>query len=236
VRATFLLLLLANLLFLAWWQGYLGPRSTEGHEPQRLDTQVSPDRLHIVKAKGERSAGVADTPSPAPTAVAPNPSAKAVAAPPLESCREIGALALDEAEHIKAALAKAAPEITVTQKPVPEPQSYWVHIPPLPTRQAAEKKSAEVKRLGFAEYYVVQDEGANRYAISLGLFGSEQAANDFVATLAKKGIRGARVQVRNKEASKAKLELRGTLERLGAAVVAELIKKSGASLGDCPAP
>jgi hypothetical protein len=235
VRATFLLLLLANLLFLAWWQGYLGPRGTDGHEPQRLETQVSPDRIRILKAKSERAAGVAGAPLTA-TSAASNLSGTAVAAAPLESCREIGPLALDEAEHTKAALSKAAPDVTVTLKQVPEPQSYWVHFPPLPNRQAAEKKSAEVKRLGFAEYYVVQDEGPTRNAISLGLFGSEQAANDYVGALAKKGIRGARIQVRDKEASKARLEIRGSAERIGAAVVTELMKKAGASLGDCPAP
>jgi cell division septation protein DedD len=229
VRAAFLLLLLGNLIFLAWWQGYLWPVGRDGREPQRLEAQVSPERIRVLKGTGEAAAA-----SPV-TATPTAPGAATVTGGP-EVCRAVGALPLDDAEHVAAALAKAVPGISISKQPVHEAQSFWVHIPPLPNRQAAEKKSAEVKKRGFAEYYVVRDEGPNLNAVSLGLFGNRKAADEFVASLAKKGIRGARIQVRDKEPTQTKLELRGPADRLAAPVISELLKKAGTALGDCPAP
>lgn len=47
-RLSFILLLLANLLLLAWSQGYLGG-SDGGREPQRLARQLNADQLRIVR-------------------------------------------------------------------------------------------------------------------------------------------------------------------------------------------
>ena len=44
------LLLLANLLALAWWQGWLDTWLPTGREPQRLAAQVQPQRLQPVPA------------------------------------------------------------------------------------------------------------------------------------------------------------------------------------------
>ena len=48
IRLFFFLLVLANLLFFAWTQRYLGA-SDDGHEPQRLEQQLHPEKLRIVR-------------------------------------------------------------------------------------------------------------------------------------------------------------------------------------------
>ena len=222
MRAAFFLLLLANLLFFAWAQGYFGARQSEGREPQRLAAQLTPEKIHVRDGS--------TTPIAAPIAAQ---SGNQAAALPTEGCRLVAVQPIEDADRLKTALAKLAPEIVATLRPVTEVQSYWVHIPPLANRQAAEKRSAELKKLGVAEYYVVQDEGPNRYAVSLGLFRSEQAANEFVDVLSRKGVKTARIQVRNKEPDKAGLELRGPAERFAGAVH-DLLTRSPAAVADCP--
>ncbi len=246
LRTALFLLLLANLIFFTWTQGYFGGVGNDGREPGRLATQLAPDKIRLPGDGGAEGAGAMPAvPPPVMTSASatfvavPAPGALLAESRPeprphVSLCRAVGVLALDDAVRLKAALARIAPGIAATLKPVSEAQSYWVHIPPLSNRLAAERKSAELKKLGIAEYYVVQDEGPNRYAVSLGLFRSEQAANDFLGVLARKGVGSAKIQVRDKEPDKAGLELRAAAEQFAADPVAELLATSGAALGNCP--
>lgn len=74
---------------------------------------------------------------------------------------------------------------------------YAVYIPPLKTKTDAEKKSKELEALGITEYFLVQDESNLRNSISLGVFKTEDAALNYLAQLKDKGVRSARVGVRN---------------------------------------
>jgi len=47
MRVAFFLLVLANLCFFAWAQGYFGGRE-EGREPQRLKEQIQPEKMKVV--------------------------------------------------------------------------------------------------------------------------------------------------------------------------------------------
>ncbi|MDP2809674.1 MAG: SPOR domain-containing protein [Rhodocyclaceae bacterium] len=76
-----------------------------------------------------------------------------------------------------------------------QPLGFLVHIPPLPGKAAADKKAAELGQLGIKDFQVVMEEGPAQFSISLGMFGSEQAANGFLAGLAARGVKSARVQV-----------------------------------------
>ncbi|WIM05154.1 MAG: hypothetical protein OHM77_10665 [Candidatus Nitricoxidivorans perseverans] len=54
-RTVFLLLVLANLVFFAWDQGYFGGQD-EGREPARLSGQFQPERLRVVGWPAEEPA------------------------------------------------------------------------------------------------------------------------------------------------------------------------------------
>ena len=86
---------------------------------------------------------------------------------------------------------------------------FWVYIPPLANRRAAEKKVSELKSLGVTEYFIVQESGPNNLAISLGLFSTSEAAESYLANLRDKGVRSARFSERSNRPVSMSLELRG---------------------------
>lgn len=68
---------------------------------------------------------------------------------------------------------------------------FWVYIPTHGKQGEPQEKLAEVKALGLSESYIVQDSGKWHFAISLGVFKTEQAAQRYLATVRSKGIRSA---------------------------------------------
>ncbi len=65
--------------------------------------------------------------------------------------------------------------------------SYRVYIPSLASREAAERRRAQLARLGFKDHYVI-DEAGRENAISLGVFAVEQNAVALKERLATKTI------------------------------------------------
>jgi hypothetical protein len=211
-RAAFLLLVFANLAFYAWVQGYFGGIE-QGREPQRLTNQLAADKLRIVPA--------------APAGAVAGPATKPVAQ---GACRLVSGIPLAEADAFKVALAGLSVDI----KPVEAASSYWVHIPSQPNKAAAEKKAAELKALGIKDFYIVQDAGANLLALSLGLFKSEAAANEFLQGLVKRGVKSARIEVREATPQLARAIVKGAAESLNQRLPPVLEKLPGASVGECP--
>jgi hypothetical protein len=114
---------------------------------------------------------------------------------------------------------------------------YWVHIPPLKTKSDADRKVRELRDLGVTEFFVVQDAGQWRYAISLGIFRSEEAAQAFLARLKQRGVRSAIVARRENFLKQVAFYVREPSE----ATVAELTEiqqefpGSEIRAGPCPA-
>jgi hypothetical protein len=88
LRALVLLLVLANLAFFAWTQGWIddlvGVRAIGQREPERLDQQVRPEAVRILPTgPGGR---VAPGAAPAPAAAsAPSAAATPIAAVPADT-------------------------------------------------------------------------------------------------------------------------------------------------------
>ena len=87
--------------------------------------------------------------------------------------------------------------------------SYWVYIPPLPNKQEADRKASELKKFKVPEFFVVQEPAAMRFAISLGIFSSREAAEERLETLRGKGVRSAKVGERDAKPTHGALEIRG---------------------------
>jgi len=83
-----------------------------------------------------------------------------------------------------------------------------VYLPSLGSKEAADKKADEVRRLGISDFFVIQDSSALRYGISLGIFKTDEAAQKQVANLAKRGLSGAKVGTRSVSSSKVAFQLR----------------------------
>jgi hypothetical protein len=70
--------------------------------------------------------------------------------------------------------------------------SYWIFLPPFANKAAADKRAAELKSAGVKDVLVI-DGGPQRFALSLGAFKAEDAANAQLVELAKQGVAGAKV-------------------------------------------
>lgn len=66
--------------------------------------------------------------------------------------------------------------------------SYRVYLPALPSRAAAERRRAELSRLGIKDHYILEEPGKEN-AISLGLFSIEENAAALLGRLEEKGVK-----------------------------------------------
>jgi hypothetical protein len=168
MRTFFLLFFLANAATFAYIQ-YMEGRA--GADTQIALLQISPEKVKLVKAGAV-------------------PPAANREKPPLSAvCVEWGPVAGDDVGRAGAALAKLDLGNRLSRRELGD--SFWVHIPPLRSRADAEKKANEVRGMGISDFFVVQEPGPAQFAISLGVFKTEDAANNYLAQLRPKGIRSA---------------------------------------------
>ncbi len=108
-----------------------------------------------------------------------------------------------------------------------------MYIPPQANRAAAQKKAAELKKLGVEEYFVVQEEGRQRWALSLGVFRTEDAAKARLEALRARGVKSAAVGQRETRVPKLWFQVR-TVEPALHTRLQEIAKEfEGATLHDC---
>jgi hypothetical protein len=215
VRALFLLLLAANLALFAWWRYYAAPEGAGDQEPMRR--QISPEKIRIVGSEE-----LARLPAPKPRA---EPAPKA--------CVEWGGFALAEGPRAEQALEPLALGARLAQRRTEETAGWWVFIPPQGSRAAAFKKTAELKGLGIDDFFVVQEEGATRWAISLGVFRTEEAAKSRLEALRAKGVRSAQTGERETQVAKVWFQVRGAEPPLQAKLKELAQAFPGTELRDC---
>lgn len=165
MRTLFLLLVLANVGFFAYAHWLRGPDST-AERIERL--QVSPERIRIIGA-GDRPR----TASLARDAVA---------------CLEWGLLAGPDVARADAAVSGLGLPGAVLQRAVADSGGYWVYVPPMKTRAEIDRRITTLRARGVQDYYVVQEPGPWRNAISLGIFKSEETARSMAAKLRASGL------------------------------------------------
>lgn len=200
LKIIFWLLLLANATLFAMQKGYLDALYSDGREPTRTSKQLQPDKIKMTMA--ETAAVV----SAAPATAATEATAAADVAPVV--CTEIGNFTAAEARRFSSQLAERTPAVKFVRRETQEVASHMVYLPSLGSKEAADKKADEVRRLGISDFFVIQDSGALRYGISLGIFKTDEAAQKQVASLAKRGLSGAKVGTRSVSSSKVAFQLR----------------------------
>ncbi|WP_334189041.1 SPOR domain-containing protein [Noviherbaspirillum sp.] len=209
LKFFFWILLLANAVLLAYQQGYLDELVASGREPGRLQNQLNADKIRVAPVPPQASAPQASAPSVETAAMtaavdqpAPAPSSPAQSTPAAEvvaqkadtpSCVEIGNFNAADAQRFESRLAALSLGDRVSRHGVQEVLRHMVYIPPQPDREAAERKTAELRQLGVTDFYVIQDNSDMRWAISLGVFKIEDVARAHLADLNRKGVRSARI-------------------------------------------
>lgn len=242
-RALLLVLILANVGFLAWHRWYsVPPGATEQPAPpltgqplqlvselsaaQRQALAAAPSLPEPLPAAGTAAAPVgataAGTTSAAVAALVcasygPFPSDAAVQ----QGAARLKPLGIEATSHLVAGKAKLG---------------YWVYLPPFASKREADGAAALLKRRGVKDIYVVTDE-ANRNAISLGVFSQRTYAEDRLKQMRRMGYRAILAE-RFRDEPHYWLDARGTPGVLPQATVfsdlAEEDAPIGKATGVCP--
>lgn len=198
MRLLFLLLLAANLGFFAWTRFLARPDPAVDRQP--LAQQLDPHKLRIV---AERELARAPEPEPAkPKPAAPAPEPMTIA------CLEWGSFSPADGTRAVQRLEPLALGARLAQYRGEETASWWVHMPPQGSRAAALRKAGELKNLGVEDYFILQDAGPMRWALSLGVFSTEDAAKAHLQALREKGVRTATIDRRETRVPKVWFQLR----------------------------
>jgi cell division septation protein DedD len=218
-----------NVALFAYSQGLLGSFKASEHEPARLRNQTNTDKLIL---QLPASAGLAPVLLPAVPPPAPVAAPVEIAEPAtvLVACTEIGNFAAAEARRFEKQIAplELAERQAQVEVDVKEITSHMVMIPPLGSKDAADKKAAELKAQGVSNYFIMNDNTPTKWAISLGVFKSEAAAETLMAALKKQGVTGAKIAGRSSAGTKLAYQFRDIdaatrikLETIGAKFTAE---------------
>jgi hypothetical protein len=187
----------------------------------RLTQQITPEKIRIISA--DEAKKLSGTKPEAPPK------------PPATACFEWGAFTAQDFERAQVLLAAMTPAPAFTTRKVDETAGWWVSIPPQANKAAADKKGAELKQLGVTEFFVINDDGPNKYAISLGVFKTEESAKNYLDALMKKGVKSARAAERETKVGKTIVTFREADEALKAKLTDLKKEFAGQELKECAA-
>jgi len=180
LRAFVVALLLANLAFYAWTQGWLdgvvGTRSIGDREPERMTRQVRPETIRILPA-GDAGAAAANEAASAPAALA---------------CLEAGPFSDAEVAAAQAAAQAVVPAGGWITARTEQPAAWVVYMGRYANLEAMTKKEEELKRRKLT-YDEVIDHPTLAPGLTLGRFDDRASANKALDRFADQGIHTARV-------------------------------------------
>ena len=195
LRLAVIALLLANAGYYAYTQGWLrsaGLVTPEQAEPQRLQQQIRPETLKVLRAQGATNN---PTPPPAPAAApaavtaasAPAPTAAAPA--DAGECLQAGVFDDKQAAALRNAAA-ALPAGSWSLEPTPINGRWMIYMGRFDDQDTLDKKRAELRarKVDFDRAGGTLEPG-----LSLGRFSTEEAAQRGLTALNAQGVRTARV-------------------------------------------
>lgn len=216
MRILFALLVIANGVLFALHAEVFGRVLPDGREPERLAHQISPEKLTILPQDADVKA-------------------VASAAPRTLACIEWGAFNPDDAARAGTTLDGLGLTSHTSSRRSDESASYIVYLPPFKSRADAERAATELRRIGVNDFFVIQDPGPFKLAISLGVFRTEEAAKAQLTTLSQLGVKNARTGERPTTVAKVYYQLHN-LEPENQLKLAQLKTDfPGQDLHDCPA-
>lgn len=219
LKFVFWALVAVNAALFAYREGYLGPAGAEEHEPARLKNQLAGERMVLLTAAEAKAAAdsaeeeqpaqaEADTPEPQPEPAAA--AAPPAPAPQLVACVQAGPFSAADARRFESRINRlnldARPSRVET--PFQEVTSRLVYLPPNGGREGAQRRTAELKERGVSNFFIMQGDSPLRYAISLGVFKTEGAAQKLAADLGRQGVRGVRILPRGPQTTRTAFQYR----------------------------
>jgi hypothetical protein len=173
MKTLVFLLLLANLTLF----GYTRLDATGAGEGARLGQQVQPDKIKLLTAQQVAALG---------------PDKMAALA---DVCMEWGPM--QDADKLRALARLESLDLgkLLSQKKVEVITNYWVFLPPVANKAAADKRLAELKANGVTDVATI-DNGPQRFATSLGMFRTEDLAQARLADIQQQGYVAAKLAAR----------------------------------------
>ena len=195
LRLAVIALLLANAGYYAYTQGWLrsaGLVTPEQAEPQRLQQQIRPETLKVLRAQGATNN---PTPPPAPAAApaadtaASTPAPTAAAPADAGECLQAGIFDEKQATALRTAAA-GLPQGSWTLEPTPITGRWMIYMGRFDDQDTLDKKRAELRarKVDFDRAGGTLEPG-----LSLGRFSTEEAAQRGLTALNAQGVRTARV-------------------------------------------
>lgn len=220
LRLAVLALILANAGYYAWYEGWLrgvGLAPTEQSEPQRLQQQINPEQLRVVRtspavqpagtdasngngngngngndkggaASSARAASSGASGTGAAAASTPTPASAAAAEPTV--CLQAGAFDQKQADALRPVVAAALPSGSWSLEGTSIAGRWMVYMGRFADEEALDKKRAELRgrKVPYDRPGPALEPG-----LSLGRFSTEEAAERALAALGSQGVRTARV-------------------------------------------
>lgn len=194
LRLFVLLLILANGAYFAWSHDLLsswGLAPEPQSEPHRLNQQIAPERIHILKINDApvsamtAAHAVADTPgTPKPPTVS-----NATAAPSM--CMQAGVFNDKQSAVLRQALTASLPAGSWRLAATALPTRWIVYMGKYPDNNTRDLKKSQLTKIKVP--FEALTEVALEPGISLGSHASQEAANQALSRLFKQGVRTARV-------------------------------------------
>ncbi|HSQ82673.1 MAG TPA: SPOR domain-containing protein [Casimicrobiaceae bacterium] len=254
MRLAVFLLLFANALLFA----YARIDGASVSEAGRLAEQVHPDSIKLltpreVAALGlDRGQGAARAGTPpqtppggqsqaaaqTPTQAASQGSAQAQpqapsSAAPADVCVQWGPFSDVDRAKAQADLDPLKLGHALSQRQVIVTDAWWVSLGPIATRAAADRRVADLRAQAIDDLSVV-DTGDGQFAVSLGIFRTQDAASVRVQALAARGVAGARAAPNPRSITKTMLVVRNPPTGVAAKLEALRGKYPGSELRTGP--
>ncbi len=219
MRTWALVLLLANLAFAAWSQGWLGPWSSSAvlqAEPYRLAEQRNPQAVRVLTAPE--------------LALAERAEREAQDASRQRVCLQSPLLGESQASAVRAALERGYPNLAWSLDITQEPARWIIYMGKYSTSVLLERKKTELRELGVP--FEELRKADLQLGLSLGHYVTEAEARTALAGMAPRGIRSATVVQESEEFEGSVLRLPSVDEATRASLTA-LPELAGRALQPC---
>ena len=221
LRTLVVALLLANVAFFAWTQGWLdavvGAAAHAEREPQRLAQQVRPEAVRLL----------------------PAPVAQAASAAPATRCLEAGPFDSTEVLAAEAALAAnpAASALSArwSRLSTDTPGAWMIAVGRAAPHEAQVKKITELNRLGIA-FEATKAASSADETLSLGQFETLAAAQEALARFAARGIHTGHIVEVTPPATSHRLRFDAATPQEATMLEALSLNTSGKTFTACPQP
>lgn len=163
--------------------------ATDNQRPVPTTGSVAESAAARVNLTNETAPLVASQPAastPATTATAPKPESVQVKR---LACVEFGPISKAKIAELRKIIGQLPKDSTIrTYARASNAGPFWVYLPAVKTLAEQQQQIAMLKQKGIKDYFIVQNDGNGRGAVSLGVFKSQELAKNLQKQLADQGI------------------------------------------------